>query len=305
MSYSSPKFFRHAIGVIATSLVLLTAACGTQQTVFIIKTPSATVSTTTTPSATASPVAPTVTPNSTITCDQALPGAAAATGGSKFTDIPFPNNSTSQPLTKIKGGGTGQFTIWLASYCTPGTSADNIRSFYATQFITSGWLKSNTFPFDDAFQDACGDPYCWARDTRYVGLEKVSALGNGVVTYNLRFATPPLAPICTNYLPGYYYKLPINETITTVFNNIALPPLTQIQNNDAAGGQRGFDLCSASPTDTLTLFISDHLIASGWHQTSNNGTQMIFQNGMYTLNILYGSSPVTVFYRSPSFNAGG
>src|SRR5262249_3307266 len=119
---------------------------------------------------------------------------------------------------------------------------------------------------------------CWARDTRYVKLDQVTDKGAGVVTYHLRLATPPPAPDCsagyngTPFPPGYYYFLfsqPAYPGVTDGFDHIALPPLTQLAFDHAAGNTSA-PLCSAGSPAMVKAFLDQHLRAVGWSSLGNN-----------------------------------
>src|SRR5262249_16249734 len=175
---------------------------------------------------------PTPTP---VTCAQKLPSVGKANAGSAFADLPLPSAVGTSP-TKTVGGGDGQFTLSDMTLCSESTSAARLRTFF-NALPDHQWLHSNYFPADAEAESPCGDEFCWAKDTRYVRLEQVTDQGGGVVTYHLRFATPPSAPDCSGgyngiaFQAGYYYFLfsePAYPGITDGFDHIALPPLTQL-----------------------------------------------------------------------------
>jgi hypothetical protein len=282
------RLFRYITFISSVVLALLTTSCGTTLTV-----------SSNSPAKTA-----TAASSSTTTCAQVLTGAGAASGGTSFSDMLFPPNSFSTLPTKTKGGSDGQFTILEADACTSATTVDGIQQFFTSNYPAKSWHPSDYFPFDGYFEDTCGGPHCWVTDTngpRYLDLEQPTDKGNGVVVYHLRFATPPPTPSCPGYPAGYYYKITNNYTSTTVYNNIPLPPLTQLQGDAAMGGKRGEDLCSAASTATILSFLNTHLTAMGWHVSSSSGGITIYQNGSYLLNVVSGS-PVVIWWQDPDFH---
>jgi hypothetical protein len=233
------------------------------------------------PGTTSTPtIIPTNTPVGTATttiadCSSILPGSGPASAGSNFSDLSLPANSVSTALTKVGGGGTGQFTIYELKLCAPGSSVSAIESFFM-QLTSRSWLHSNTFPADGAYQSDCPDAYCWAKDVRYVRLVRpISDLGGGIESYQLTLAVAPPAPNCDAWInsfpQGYYYKIPDpHYKATNVFANIPLPPLSRIIQDDASGGQRGYDVCSAGTIVSITSFMETNLTKLGWTK-GNNG----------------------------------
>ena len=73
------------------------------------------------------------------------------------------------------------------------------------QCANTAWKQSSTYPYDGGYQAPCGDPYCWSRvpsSPNFLSLEKVTNVGNGLVTYGIRLACPPGNPDCSNIVPG-------------------------------------------------------------------------------------------------------
>jgi hypothetical protein len=226
------------------------------------------------------------TSSTALSCASALPGSGPASAGSHFTDLPLPAHSVSAAPTQTGGGGDGQFTLYDLELCTSASSPSAVNAFFAG-LPASHWQPSNTFPADGAYQSSCGGPYCWAKDARYVSLaEPITDRGGGIERYHLTLAVPPPAPDCSasgnTFSTGYYYQLPNpNYTTTQVYADIPLPPLSRIVRNDASGGQRGYNMCSAGTVASITAFMNAHLTTLGW-TSSGNGTWT--QNG-YILTI--------------------
>lgn len=232
---------------------------------------------TATPTSTGSPGATAGTPTSS-TCTQALPGAGPATAGPSFTDLALPTGAVGTTPTKALGGGDGEFTVWNLALCSTGATVAGVQSAFGA-LTAQGWLTSDWFPADSEAESSCiGQQPCWAKDTRYVMLSQVTDAGGGGVTYSLRLATPPPAPDCSAgynglaFPPGYYYFLFSQQAypgVTDGFDHIALPPLTQLA-MDAAAGNRYAALCSAGSAAMVKAFLDKHLRAVGWVAEGNS-----------------------------------
>jgi hypothetical protein len=95
-------------------------------------------------------------------------------------------------------------------------------------------------------------------------------------------ATATSVPDCPNFPAGYYTQIPNpGYTSTDVFANIPLPPSSRIVPNDASGGLRGYDVCSAGTVDSITSYMTAHLTELGW--TSQGGG--IWTKNGYSLTV--------------------
>jgi Putative zinc-finger len=257
-------------------------------------------------SSTATAVAPTATGASNATsCADALPGAGPASAGPSFADLPLPANSVSTAPAKTGGGGAGQFTLYQVQMCTADSSPSAVNAFFAG-LTSHGWLHSNTFPADGAYQSACANATCWAKDVRYVMLQQsINDLGGGVERYQLTIATAPPAPDCSGsgntFSQGNYYSIPDPHYVATnVFANIPLPPLSRIVPDDAAGGQRGYEICSAGTVASITSYMSKHLSDQGWTSTGGGN----WTKSGYNLTLILNSPTAWVItWRDPDFHA--
>ncbi len=237
-------------------------------------------------------VTPTNTPAS-VTCASVLPGGTAPT----ITNVLLPSGTVmTAPATT--GGGAGQFTVNTYQGCAPNnTTALDITGGHGTlAFVAAqqfaGWQTSNSFPFDGQRQSTCNAQSCLANSTTatmpsYLALDQVANRGGGTITFRLRVASPPPAPSCgSGFSSGYYYKIPApNFSQTTLYNDLPLPPLTQIEPNDSAG-HVGYSLCSAGTTTSIASFLQAELPPLGWSQTDASD----WANGSYTLNIQVNSA---------------
>ncbi|HLW02600.1 MAG TPA: hypothetical protein VKT82_28360 [Ktedonobacterales bacterium] len=131
--------------------------------------------------------------------------------------------------------------------------------------------------------------------------------------------TPTLAPpVCNGpFNPNYVSTLPdATFKATTVFAQVQLPPLTRSYDNDAAGGTRGRNMCSAGTTQSVTDFMTQHLTALGWQKTGSStqgclsagpsyAQQQCWQNGNYALNMGINSNlNWIILFIDPDFTAG-
>lgn len=276
----------------ALSIVIMTAivfmACGGTATVVgggSTTTPSAT----TTIATTSTSVPPTAVP----TCAALLPGAGAATGGPSFGDLPFPANSVSTPLA-VHSSGTGSYTISLFNACSSGTTAADVKAFYANQLVGQGWATDPTLPFDGSFQEPCGDPYCWIKgaylSTRLIGLEAVTDKGNNVVTYTWRVFVPPPAGTCK----ASDFPTTTNGSVGAA--EFQSPPLTYYYAFAPGLGQYPYVVCSAGDPTSIITFLKKSIPAAGiWKITGSTAT---------TISIEKPTTPASGFCSTAQITAG-
>jgi hypothetical protein len=95
------------------------------------------------------------------------------------------------------------------------------------------------------------------------------------------------APACgTNFNgSGLPAASPSYQSIlTTAFGTVPLPPLSRTVENDAMGGLRGYDICSAGTAATITAFLEQNLPAYGWTLVSSSGGTESWKNSTGTIN---------------------
>lgn len=131
-------------------------------------------------------------------------------------------------------------------------------------------------------------------------------------------ATPtPAPPTCDANFPTppvYYDTLPDATFMATdVFAKVPLPPLTRSYDDDAAGGTRGRQMCSAGTTDSILSFMNEHLVQLGWQQIDTTGAGCLsaansyghpqcWQNGNYKLFLGVNSNTNwIILFRDPDF----
>lgn len=130
--------------------------------------------------------------------------------------------------------------------------------------------------------------------------------------------TPTLAPpVCNANFPNppvYYNTLPdANFKATSVYAQVKLPPLTRSYDNDAAGGVRGRQMCSAGTPESVLNFMAQHLTQLGWKQVDTNGLSCLnagsfygkpqcWKNGTYLLFLgINSSTDWIILFRDPDF----
>ncbi len=115
--------------------------------------------------------------------------AGTASAGSHFTDVTFPANSLSY-MDAPHAAPTSGYTVQDVFTCSPLSSPAAARSFFAGSLPGNGWAQSAAFPANA--DGNCGDPYCWHKDTRFVGLtfgNHEGQVGN-VILYHLELVMP-------------------------------------------------------------------------------------------------------------------
>jgi hypothetical protein len=95
--------------------------------------------------------------------------------------------------------------------------------------------------------------------------------------------TAPVAPTC-----GSNFSSPMSQsyqsTLTTYFGTVPLPPMSRTVPNDASGGIRGYDICSAGTASTITAYMEQNLPAYGWTLVSNSAGMETWKNSKGTIN---------------------
>lgn len=91
--------------------------------------------------------------------------------------------------------------------------------------------------------------------------------------------TPLAAPDCGPNFSGHPYQ----STLTTDFGTVPLPPLSRTVHDDASGGQRGFDICSAGTASSVSAYMEQNLPSYGWTLVSDSGGIESWKNGNGTI----------------------
>lgn len=125
--------------------------------------------------------------------------------------------------------------------------------------------------------------------------------------------TPPTCG--SNFTSTTYYTTLPDSTYqkTNVYAQVQLPPLTRSFDNDAAGGVRGRNMCSAGSTASVLAFMQTHLTSLGWQQVNTGagscisvdtfGQQQCWKNGSYALTLAINTNADWIIvYRDPDFS---
>jgi len=95
--------------------------------------------------------------------------------------------------------------------------------------------------------------------------------------------TPPTPPPCSSN-----FSSPISQnyvsTLTTTYGAVPLPPLSRTVPNDAAGGVRGYDICSAGTASTVITYMEQNLPSYGWTLVSKSGSMESWKSSSGTIN---------------------
>jgi hypothetical protein len=73
------------------------------------------------------------------------------------------------------------------------------------------------------------------------------------------------------------------STLTTAYGTVPLPPLSRTVPNDASGGVRGYDICSAGTAADVTAFMEQNLPTYGWTLVSSSGGVATWQSSTGTI----------------------
>ena len=246
-------------------------------------------------------VAPTVT-QQPATCASALPGAAAINLQSQGFIYPlvFPA-STVGTAPQQTVSGPGLFTVYTFTVCSPNTTTAGVTSFFSSHLgaLQHGWLDAQTFPTDGGLMASCAGTQCWFNPKGgplyYLIFDQYADKGNGTILYRARWAVSPDFPNCGSnfsisaatrdvyFLPGYTPQVP-------------LPPLSSTVPDNAAGGLRGFDICSPGTAQSVSAFMTKELPATGWSQIASNPacfySAECWQNGSAVISWNAGSDPL-------------
>jgi hypothetical protein len=210
------------------------------------------------------------------TCATVLPGAAVINLQNQGFIYPIvfpPGTVGTAPQQTVSG--TGLFTLFSFTVCTPNTTTAGVASFFSSNLgaLQHGWIGAQTFPEDGGLMASCGGTGCWYNPkggpVYYLTFDQYAEKGGGIVTYRARWAVSPDFPSCgpnfsssaavrdVYFLPGYTPPLP-------------LPPLSSTVPDNASGGLRGYDICSPGTAQSVSEFMTKELPATGWTKIAAN-----------------------------------
>jgi hypothetical protein len=90
-------------------------------------------------------------------------------------------------------------------------------------------------------------------------------------------------PVCGSNFNGSGSQS-YQSILPTTFGTVPLPPISRTVSNDAAGGVRGYDICSAGTAATITAFLQQNLPTYGWTLVSTSGGIQTWKSSSGTIN---------------------
>jgi len=219
---------------------------------------------------------PTATP--VPTCATALPGSTPINlqAHGFVYPIEYPASTVSGPITTT-ASGPGLFTVYQFMACTPGTTIGDVQSYYNTHLpaLPHGWIGSTIFPADGGLMTPCSAPCMWdpkGGDFYYLVFDQFTNVGGGVVTYRGRWADFDISkqPTCNSNFTG---GAPAQRNVYFIgggTSGFPLPPASATVPDDAAGGLRGYDVCSSGTAASVSAFLTKEVPAAGWTKVQNN-----------------------------------
>jgi hypothetical protein len=175
-----------------------------------------------------------------------------------FGTVPLPPESHTVPDDAT--GATGY------AICSAGTAA-TITAFLEQNLPAYGWTLVSKSSGTESWKNSVGiinwnvpDPLEW----------------------NLYWHGPlAAAPVCgANFAQHPTYQ----DTLTTAYGTVPLPPLSRTVQNDASGGVKGYAICSAGTAATITAFLEHNLPAYGWTFVSSSGGVETWKSSSGTIN---------------------
>jgi hypothetical protein len=125
-------------------------------------------------------------------------------------------------------------------------------------------------------------------DHTYPGPGGVQVTSPNQLTSQLVMPTGQCTPPATPPACGSNFSSPISQsyqsTLSTDFGTVPLPPLSRTVPNDASGGVRGYDICSAGTISTITVYMEQNLPSYGWTLVSNSGGIESWKSSTGTIN---------------------
>ena len=175
-----------------------------------------------------------------------------------FGTVPLPPESRTVP-----NDATGAMGYAI---CSAGTAA-SVTAFMEQNLPVYGWtLMSNN-----------GGTESWQNSIGIIHLNVPDPL-----EWNLYWHGPlATAPVCgANFAQHPTYQ----DTLTSPYGTVPLPPLSRTVQNDASGGVKGYAICSAGTATTITAFLEQNLPAYGWTFVSSSGGVETWQSSTGTIN---------------------
>jgi hypothetical protein len=124
-------------------------------------------------------------------------------------------------------------------------------------------------------------------DHTYPGLGGVQVSRPNQVTSKLVQPTgqcvTETAPNCGSNFTGPMGKSN-QATLTSAYGTVPLPPLSSTVPDDASGGLRGYDICSAGSATSITAYMEQNLPSYGWTLVSKSGGMETWKSSSGTIN---------------------
>jgi hypothetical protein len=177
-----------------------------------------------------------------------------------FGAVPLPPLSRTVP-DDASGGQRGY------DICSAGTAA-SVTAFMQQNLPTYGWTFVGT---------RSGGIQSWQNSIGIIYWNVPDPLEWHIYWYGA-VVTPPACG--ANFHGDQSYQ----NTLTTAYGTVPLPPISRIVPNDAAGGVRGYDICSAGTAATITAFLQQNLPAYGWTLVSTSGGIQTWKSSSGTIN---------------------
>jgi hypothetical protein len=241
---------------------------------------------------------PTATATAAPTCATALPGSSPIDlqAHGFVYPITYPTGTVGSAIS-VTASGSGLFTVNEFTACMPGTTVDSVQSFYTTQLpaLQHGWYTATLFPADGGLMTACSAPCFWnpkGVDIYYLVFDQFSDHGAGVVTYRGRWAAFALSalPTCSaNFGPGNTGAQRQVYFVGSGATAFPVPPLSSIAPDDAAGGIRGYDICSPGTAASVTAFLAKEVPADGWTKVTTSNAHCTIASNCWTKSGQYWS----------------
>lgn len=159
-------------------------------------------------------------------------------------------------VTPNSGGGTVQFTYTVNNGRSATPASVTVAPGETTTTYTFAW--SGALPADHTYPAPGG---IQVTSPNQITSPRVAPTGQ---------CTSVQPPACGSNFNGSQSQS-YQSTITTAYGTAPLPPYSRTVPNDASGGVRGYDICSAGTASTVTAYMEQNLPNYGWTLVSKTG----------------------------------
>jgi hypothetical protein len=169
------------------------------------------------------------------------------------------------------GGGTVQFTYTINNGRAASPASITFAPGETTKSYTFTW--SGPLPADHTYPEQGG-----------IQVTSPNQVTSPLVVPTGQCTTAAAAaPTCGSNFSGTASQS-YEATLTTAYGTVPLPPQSRTVPDDAAGGQRGYDICSAGTATSVATFMEQNLPAYGWTQVSTSGGIETWRTSQGTIN---------------------